>query len=33
MMIRVINNFFLFVSAAELGFMLGVILLILGGII
>ena len=32
-MIRMLNNFFLFISAAELGALLGVILLILGGII
>ncbi len=32
-MIRMLNNFFLFISAAELGVLLGVILLILGGII
>lgn len=31
MMSRVINNFFMFVASAELGFMLGVIILILGG--
>lgn len=33
MMSRLINNFFMFVASAELGFMLGVILLILGGVI
>ena len=33
MMSRVVNNFFMFVASAELGFLLGVILLILGGMI